>query len=730
MYKKIFFSFSIIIILYTILILIVFITKEISHQKYESSVEVEFYFEEEINRIDSQLEKALDSTRILSENEIIQSLLKLEDNDYGLYSDIFDQMKNSFFSGYQQDYNLGVCQGEGRKVVGLNGYFDFDDYLSFIGIPKEHPEVREFFERKDLYQIRIICIDQNLYLFRKIHQANNPNSLYFIVNWNNKTLKRYGNFPTGEMFFYDSKAKNPRFGGATSEVTNFLPMKSNKQNKISSENYSNKVGFWKYSAVVPSLNYIYIIPNGELSHLPLDTFLTIAAVLMSLLLLGSLLAIYFSRSNYGPYRKIISEIQKDETEMIDVEEALRRIENLKNNTVNFDLFQELSLEDIREIFFKNVLLGKYSPQETERIASVVGLGFLKYGGVIAMLTIEGKAANEKSLTNQELQKARQRIIKYDTDTENIDLYIQPINTDKFALIYATKDQEIVLEKIEKLRGLLENELHVLTQFVLSIPFEMISDFSWTFRDVFSLNSDNIFKPQQIIVNRNVDKKMHYDYSIETEQRLVSLIKSKQIMNATLLIENILKKNFLDKKLSAFAADDLKHALINTIMRITQEVGMEYIDFYNENNALFNRLVTNDPRELNQIFILIFQQVFLEVEKYGKESYDVVNRLLTYIDNHYDKDLSLSELSAHFHLTESYISKLVKEETGINFKNYLNQLKVTQAKKLLKNRNVTVTEVAEAVGVKNVNTFIRIFKKYEGVTPGKFQAYTDEASSIE
>lgn len=731
MYKKIFYSFSIIIVLYTVLILFVFISKEVSRQKYESFVEVEFYLEEEITRIDAQIEKALDSTRVLAENEEIQKLGKLNENDYGIYSSVFDQMKNNVFSGYQLDYNLGVCQGDGKTVVGLNGYFDFDDYLQFIGIPKDHQEVRDFFEKDDLYHIRVVCINQNLYLLRKIYQVDDPNSLYFIVNWNKESLNKMKNFySTGRLFFYDSEAKTNPLGGSTEEIAPFLPLIQTKQSKIDRIIVDDNICFWKYSSVMPSLNYIYVIPNDSLSHLPMDTLGTIGVVLAALLLLGSLLAIYFSRSNYGPYRKIIYEIQKDEPDVIDVEGVLKKIEDLKNNNVNFDLFQETNLEDIREVFFKNVLLGKYPAQETERIASVVGLGFLKYGGVIAMLTIEGKAANEELLSNQELQKARQRIIKYGTDTTDIDLYIQPINANRFALIYATKAQNVVLEKIEKLRELLENELHVSTQFVLSIPFEDIDDFSWTFRDVFSLNSENIFKPQQIIVNRTVDKKISYDYSIETEQRLLFLVKSKQVLEATLLIESILKSNFLDKKLTSHSEDDFKHALINTVKRITQAVGIEYNKFYEANNELFSRLITNDPRELTHLFLLIFKQVFVEAEKYGKENYDIINRLLDYINCHYKEDLSLSDLSSHFHLTESYISKLIKDETGINFKNYINQLKVSHAKELLKDRTLMVSEVAEAVGVKNVNTFIRIFKKYEGVTPGKFQACADEMNDVE
>lgn len=67
--KNIFLSFSTIIIIYTGIVLFVFITKEVSRQTYESTIETEFYVEREANRIDSQIETALTSTQILADNK-------------------------------------------------------------------------------------------------------------------------------------------------------------------------------------------------------------------------------------------------------------------------------------------------------------------------------------------------------------------------------------------------------------------------------------------------------------------------------------------------------------------------------------------------------------------------------------------------------------------------------------------------------------------------------------
>lgn len=351
-YKKIFFSFSIIVILYTVLLLYVFITKEISRQRYESKVEVEFYLERESARIDSQIETAINSTQMLADNKKVQELANLTKSDYALFSNIFDQMKENLFSGYQLGYNLGITQGKDQKVIGLNGYFDFDDYLNFIGISKDNPEVQDFFKDDDRYRIRIISVNQNIYLLRKIYQADKPTSLYFIVNWDKHRLHDQKNLNNaGKFYFQDSEANKKNINEDIDILSTLPSLDTQKPDIIGHSQRSGDSIFWKFSAVVPSLAYLYIIPQKDLSRIPLDTVLVILAVLIVLLILGSLLTLYFSRTNYRPYRKIISEIQHDLNESIDVESVLERIEDLKANHADFDRFQESNMEDIREMFF-------------------------------------------------------------------------------------------------------------------------------------------------------------------------------------------------------------------------------------------------------------------------------------------------------------------------------------------------------------------------------------------
>ncbi len=85
-------------------------------------------------------------------------------------------------------------------------------------------------------------------------------------------------------------------------------------------------------------------------------------------------------------------------------------------------------------------------------------------------------------------------------------------------------------------------------------------------------------------------------------------------------------------------------------------------------------------------------------------------------NYQNPSLCLNLLSDRFHLSESYLSYLFKERTGVNFSVYLEDLRLNEAVRLLQDENAVVTKVYLEVGYTNATTFRRAFKKKFGFTP--------------
>ncbi|CDN44758.1 MULTISPECIES: response regulator transcription factor [Paenibacillus] len=99
--------------------------------------------------------------------------------------------------------------------------------------------------------------------------------------------------------------------------------------------------------------------------------------------------------------------------------------------------------------------------------------------------------------------------------------------------------------------------------------------------------------------------------------------------------------------------------------------------------------------------------------------DIV-KIKQYIDSRYNEDISLKSIAARFYMNPVYLGQLFKKNYGVYFNDYLLQLRVHNAKKLLRQTEMRVYEVARSVGFDNPDYFICKFEKVEGKSPTSYR----------
>lgn len=103
-------------------------------------------------------------------------------------------------------------------------------------------------------------------------------------------------------------------------------------------------------------------------------------------------------------------------------------------------------------------------------------------------------------------------------------------------------------------------------------------------------------------------------------------------------------------------------------------------------------------------------------------------ILAFIGENYpNPDLKINDVAKHFHLTEIEASNLIKEYCDKSFRQYLNQIRMEEAKRLLKETDQQISSIAFGVGYNNIQHFNRVFKEYAGVPPTLFRSEEGEAS---
>lgn len=99
---------------------------------------------------------------------------------------------------------------------------------------------------------------------------------------------------------------------------------------------------------------------------------------------------------------------------------------------------------------------------------------------------------------------------------------------------------------------------------------------------------------------------------------------------------------------------------------------------------------------------------------------IVPQAQQYIQEHYETDLSLQILSDHFNVSPSMLSLKFKEETGMNYINYVIQFRVNKAKEWLIHTEMPIKDISDKLRYTTLQNFNRIFKQVTGVSPGNYR----------
>lgn len=147
------------------------------------------------------------------------------------------------------------------------------------------------------------------------------------------------------------------------------------------------------------------------------------------------------------------------------------------------------------------------------------------------------------------------------------------------------------------------------------------------------------------------------------------------------------------------------------------------DYVAEVKSAADMLVINknamvNPFETLEIFLSIFNNhIRGNSSKDKKNNPDIyIDFAVNYIKSKIDSNVTVSSLTEILGISQSYLFKIFKKKFGISTKQYINEYRITFAKKLLKESNLSVTQVAASVGFNDVLSFSKFFSKNIGISP--------------
>lgn len=234
--------------------------------------------------------------------------------------------------------------------------------------------------------------------------------------------------------------------------------------------------------------------------------------------------------------------------------------------------------------------------------------------------------------------------------------------------------------------------------------------------------DNIFiyKEAAVIDRKEADKfrDMSYYYPVKIETKFISKVVNGDIDGARVILEDILAENFERKVLSKNEKHELIFMLVSTFKRIRSRLRLKEIEVDIDLQELLDSGSYQKLWKVCEDLLKILEDSVKGQE--NPEIKDVGREMMEYIERHYSEDITLDTLADHMGHSLKYTSYLFKKLIGENFKYTLNRYRVDTAKRLMnEDPKIKIKVVSKLVGFNSDNTFIRIFKKYEGISPGKY-----------
>jgi two-component system, response regulator YesN len=499
------------------------------------------------------------------------------------------------------------------------------------------------------------------------------------------------------------------------------------------------------SSTVNRMKYLSILPikiyEQKVEYIRQLT----AAGLLLCILLGGLVTYIFLRRNYNPVRELVQAVttgggmppKRIGNEYKYIEEAISLTLNEKEK-IKQKLHQQSAM--VRSNFLMRLIKGRLgSNAPLEDILSSFGIRFESGRFAVILFYMEDYST---FLTPQDMEKSEDKLDLTQFVISNIVEELAGQNHQGFTaeldgmmacLVNFRGPEPLQAEKQDLLRiasesqKVISEKFHIYFTVAISDINESIAGIYTAYNQAVETLEYRLIKGrEQILCYDEIksDKSIFaYGYSLVEEQQLINCIKTGDYDKSEHMLKEVMKSAFSERMVPVQTAKCLIFDIVSTLLKTMDEMSMTCKDSFIEELNPVDRLLRCETLEDIQAQMMeILRSVCNYIEqKKNSHNHKMKKEILQYIGSYYNNEnLSISGIADHFGLSLTYLSKFFKEQTGDGLLEYINRYRLEKAKQLLKESDENVSDIARKVGFYNSNALIRIFKKYEGITPGQYK----------
>ncbi len=501
----------------------------------------------------------------------------------------------------------------------------------------------------------------------------------------------------------------------------------NQERSIISYTTSDYNG-WTYVSVLPS--------KVVLDKVQYIKRITLIVTGISLIL-GMLIAYLLAYKNVKPITELLRTIKgffgydmysgKDEFDIL--RGSVYQL--IKDNNALVQSVQK-QLPVIQASFFERLLKGEFNnQQEIEAALSHIGLSIYGNSHTVCILKVSGYTGLVNKEILGELNLKRLLIKEFITEVYQSRCYTHDIEDDMIALLISldTENHEVVKKEIDEL--ILHIKQKGCSHFGFKVTF-FVGNIGSTFMEIGRSYHEARLATGYKLLNENEttiwfinipkDNTIYY-YPVDLQIRLANTVKVGDEEKVRGILYEIYRENFILRELPVDMLRQLLYEMRGTIFKLVDEIGISQKNNMLSSMAHDSLWQIDNFDSIDEIYTLIVNAYtsicsFLHNAK-KSHNHKLIEDILDYLREAFmDTNLCLAGLAAHFDVTEVYLSQFFKEQTGENFSNYLESLRLKEAQRYLTGSSHSIEEIAKMVGYNSSNTFRRAYKRFHGLSPSE------------
>ncbi|MCU6794161.1 AraC family transcriptional regulator [Paenibacillus sp. WQ 127069] len=540
-----------------------------------------------------------------------------------------------------------------------------------------------------------------------------PSTAYVIIDKNNHTLLNGGAWNESTI----QQIRNLFEQGPVQTVYAKVDQTQSMIVRISSDTYG-----WDYYSITPTHSF-----NNESSSI----LSLIWWICISLVVIGILFSFRFSVNIYNPIkniRDILLQSEKgsqigsgrDEFQVIG-----SRIHQLVQQ--NYDTNQKLSMysNELLDQFFSSLIKGNPWTQKKPMKQMIEEIGFQSGTYLCCCFLFQYKerfyhdiVEADRLMIIEKMKKVLQGIMQ-----QYVNSYLMEHDQNLYVCVVNLKqdnERASLNRALETIKQTFEYDM-IYCELIIGLgkPYSKVNDVKKSYSDAVTAMQSSRNSEMSIRDATDLAIEQNYYYSFLDENKVVNALKSGDLELLITEVEGLIRIN-QERGVSYTYLGALLAELFNTGNRYLTERQVSTYSLLTEEDYTALTDKNMSPYELadrtRRLFIFYEQIITETVVKPERKAVTVISLITSHIENNYAKDLYLESIADEIGLSSKYISRIFKEITGTSITDYISLIRMSKAKEMLLNTDLKIGDIAQQIGIESRTTFLRIFKKHEGISP--------------